>query len=386
MAVSKKDYYEALGISRNASEDEIKQAFRRLAVKHHPDRNPDNKKASEEKFKEISEAYEVLSDAQKKAAYDQHGHEGVGFGHPGGFQWQDFTHTQDLNDIFGGGGLEDLFASMGLGDIMGGARGGRRGAGAGANLEYSLTLELAEAATGKEVPVTFHRKEECSACKGQGTKSGSSRTTCSDCKGQGQVRISQGIFVMASTCPRCRGEGSVIKDPCASCRGQGRVSAERKVTVKVPAGIDSGMRLKLSGEGEAGVRGAPRGDLFVLVRVKEHLFFHREGQDIICEVPVSMTQASLGCELSIPTLSGQVTMKIPAGTQPGQVLRLRGRGMPSVHGGGKGDQLLQIRVEIPAKLSAAQKQLLEQFSKEGDNTTFPGIHKFWDQAKRWMGH
>ena len=377
MPVAKKDYYEVLGIAKGASADEVKQAFRRLALKHHPDRNPSNKKEAEEKFKEISEAYEVLSDSQKRSAYDQYGHGGVesAFRH-GNFSWEDFTHFQDLNDVFGSGGLEELFSSFGLGGGFGsgaGRRSGREGARAGADLEYLLRIDLADAAAGKEIPISFARREECSSCRGQGSKGGAGRSTCPDCQGRGQVRFSQGIFTMATTCRRCGGEGSVVKEACPACRGEGRVRSERRVTVKVPAGMESGMRLKLAGEGEAGLRGGPRGDLYVLIEVKPHPVFERHEADLLCEMPVTMVQAALGSELKVPTLTGAwVTMKIPPGTQPGQVFRLRGRGMPHLRGIGKGDLLLKVNVKIPIRLTPVQKRLLEQFGQSGDNNSFTG--------------
>lgn len=369
MPVAKRDYYEVLGVAKGASADEVKQAFRRLALKHHPDRNPTNKKEAEEKFKEVSEAYEVLSEPQKRSAYDQHGHGGVegAFRH-GNFRFEeDFTHFQDISDIFGGGGLEELFASMGLG---GGGRRAANGRRAGADLEYLLQIDLADVEKGKEIPISYPRREECSACRGQGSKGGAARAACSDCRGSGQVQFSQGIFRMATTCRRCGGEGSMIKDPCPACRGEGRVRSERNVTVKVPAGMESGMRLKLAGEGEAGQRGGPRGDLYVLVEVKDHPFFERHGAELLCEMPVTMIQAALGCELKVPTLAAEsVTMKIPPGTQPGQVFRLRGRGLPHLRGG-KGDLLLRVAVKIPVRLTGAQKRLLEQFGQDGDNSSF----------------
>jgi len=372
MPVAKRDYYEVLGVAKGASADEIKQAFRRLALRHHPDRNPSNKKEAEEKFKEISEAYEILSDPQKRSAYDQYGHSGTegAFRH-GNFRWEDFTHFQDLNDVFGGGGLEELFSSLGLGGLFGEGSGGRRAGGGrgGSDLEYLLELELGDVATGKEIPISFHRREECTACRGQGNKGGAARATCPDCQGRGQVRFSQGFLTMATTCRRCGGEGAIVKDPCPACRGEGRVRSERKLSVKIPAGVESGMRLKLSGEGEAGDRGGQRGDLYVLIRVHEHSLFQRHGADLACEVPVGMAQAALGCELKVPTLSDAVTMKIPAGTQPGQLFRLRGKGLPGLRGG-RGDLLVQVKVEIPSRLSAEQKRLLEQFQQHGDNNSF----------------
>jgi len=387
MPVAKRDYYEVLGVAKTASADDVKQAFRRLAMKHHPDRNPaENKKEAEEKFKELSEAYEVLSDPKKRAAYDQYGHHGVegAFRH-GDFSWEDFTHFQDVSDIFGGTGIEDIFASFGLGDIFGGRsrRRGSHGEQDGADLEYVVEVELADVLHGKEIPVAFQRKEACDSCKGQRSKVGTRPETCPDCRGQGQVRISQGFFTMATICRRCRGEGTIIKEPCPACRGEGKTQKQRSLTIKVPPGIESGMRLKLAGEGETGARGGARGDLYVLVQVKPHPFFQRQGANLFCEVPITMVQATLGDELKVPTLSGTVTMKVPAGTQPGEVFRLRGKGLPGIRGSGSGDQMVRVSVEIPTRLSAAHRRVLEEFGKVGDNNTFPGIQKFWDEVQRW---
>lgn len=382
MPVAKRDYYEVLGIGKSASADEIKQAFRRLAMKHHPDRNPSSKKEAEERFKEISEAYEVLSDAQKRAAYDQYGHQGVegAFRH-GNFTWEDFHHFEDISDIFGG--LGDLFSSLGLGEVFR-SQTRTRGAGrSGADLEYLLEVDLADVLNGKEHPLTFQRRELCDSCRGSGSK-GTGRVSCPECEGHGQVRVSQGFFMMASTCRRCRGEGTIVKDPCPACRGEGRRMAQRHLTVKVPAGVESGMRLKLGHEGEAGIRGGERGDLYVLIQVKPHPFFVRQGEHLACEMPVNMVQAALGSEVKVPTLTGTVTMKIPPGTQPGELFRLRGKGLPSLRGGGKGDQLVRVMVEIPAHLSQHQRRALEDFWKLSDNGVFPRIQKFWDQVTRWM--
>lgn len=384
MPVAKRDYYEVLGVEKNASAEEIKKAFRRLALKHHPDRNPTDKKASEERFKEISEAYEVLSDPQRRSAYDQYGHAGVegAFRH-GNFTWEDFTHFEDISDIFGG--LSDLFETFGLGEIFG-ARGGRRASVRGPHgrdLEYLLTVELKDVATGKEHPIAFHRRQICHDCRGEGTKGGAARATCTDCRGQGQVTLSQGFFTMASTCRRCHGTGGVIKDPCPRCHGEGLVLEERNLTVKVPPGVDTGTRLKLSGEGEAASRGGRRGDLYILIQVARHPIFQRQDGDLLCEVPINMVQAALGCELKVPTLEGTAMMKVPAGTQPGQLFRLRGKGLPSLHGAPRGDQLVRIAVEIPSRLTASQRALLEQFLKAGDEGSFPGIQKFWDRIKNW---
>ena len=385
MPVAKRDYYEVLGISKGASADEIKQGFRRLAMKHHPDRNPDNKKEAEEKFKELSEAYEVLSDLKKKAAYDQYGHAGMegAFGHAGGFKWEDFTHQEDLSDIFGN--IEELFGSFGLGGVFGGRSGRGRASGDGADMETLVEIELPDVLTGKEIPLSFRRGEPCSACKGEGAKPGTKRENCPDCGGRGQVRMSQGFFVVNTICGRCRGQGTFIKEKCPSCRGEGRVSGERKLTVKIPPGVATGMRLKLNGEGEAGARGGSRGDLYVMIQVKPHPFFHRDGQNLICEVPVSMTQAALGCELKVPTLEGSATVKVPAGTQHGETLRLRGMGLPSLSSNSqRADQLVHVLVEIPAKLSSQQRRLLEEFNQISDNASFPAVEKFWNGVKRWF--
>lgn len=380
MPVAKRDYYEVLGIDRAASADQIKQAFRRLALKHHPDRNSSNKQEAEERFKEISEAYEILSDPQKRTAYDQYGQEGLSgaFRH-GNFSWEDFSHFDDLNDLFGAG-VEDLFASFGLGGLFGTrGRGRRRGSERdGADLEYVLDLELKEVLQESERGIQFRRRELCQDCGGRGTRRADGRQPCPDCQGTGQRRFTQGFFTMATPCSRCRGEGEVLKDACPSCRGQGLVLVERKLTVKVPAGVDSGMRLKLSGEGEAGLRGGARGDLYVLIRVRPHEFLRRDGTDLYCEMPIRMTQAALGCEVEVPALTGTVSMKVPAGTQPGQLFRLKGRGLPSLRGG-RGDQLVRVEVEIPSRLSAAERKRLEEFERLSDKSTFPGIQKFWQR-------
>ncbi len=374
MSVAKKDYYEVLGVPKGASADEIKQAFRRLALKHHPDRNAENKKEAEERFKEISEAYEVLSDEKKRAAYDQYGHGGVegAFRH-GNFSWEDFTHYQDISDIFGGGGLEDLFASFGLGEMF---RQGGRGLAAqrngGADLEYALEVDLQDLTAKTERNVSFQTQEICDACQGKGSRSGAGAAACSDCGGRGQVRVSQGFFTMATICRRCGGQGTVIKAPCPACRGEGRALKERKLTVKIPAGMESGMRLKLAGEGEAGVRGGRRGDLYILIHVRPHPFFRREGRDLLCQMPIRMAQAALGCEVEVPVFEEKVSMKVPAGTQPGQVLRIRGKGMPGVRGEGRGDVLVRITVEIPARLTAEQRKQLEEFDRLSDKKTFWG--------------
>lgn len=384
--MAKKDYYEALGIEKGASADEIKQAFRRLAMKHHPDRHStSNKKEAEERFKEISEAYEVLSDPQKRSTYDQYGPSGVegAFRH-GHFSWEDFTHFQDLGDLFGGAGLEDLFGSFGLGDLFrqGRPSGSRRGN--GSDLEYRLELDLAQVLADSEHNLVFRRKEICSSCEGRGSQSKNGQAVCPDCRGQGQVRVSQGFFMMATTCRRCGGEGTTVKDPCPACRGEGRAAAERKLSVTIPAGVESGMRLKLSREGESGIRGGRPGDLYVLIQIRPHPLFHREGLDLLCEVPISMTQAALGEALKVPLFGERLSVKVPPGTQPGQVLRMRGKGMPGLRGAGRGDLLVRITVEIPARLNAAQRKQLEEFSRLSDKSVFPAIERFREQWKAWI--
>ena len=372
--MSKRDYYEVLGVAKNSSDQEIKKAYRRIAMKHHPDRNPDNKE-SEEKFKEATEAYEVLSDSEKKAAYDQYGHAGVdpqagGFGGgAGGFG--------DFGDVFG-----DVF-----GDIFGGGRGrGRSGPVRGSDLRYDLELSLEDAVRGKTVKIDIPTLVSCETCDGSGAKEGTSATTCGTCKGAGQVRMSQGFFSVQQTCPKCHGRGRVIDDPCGSCYGQGRVKDKKTLSVKVPAGVDNGDRIRLAGEGEAGPEGGPSGDLYVQVRVRDHEIFERDGRNLYCEVPISIVDAALGGEMEVPTLDGRVKLKIPEGTQTGRLFRLRGKGVISVRGGGAGDLLCRVIVETPVNLNNDQKELLRQLKDglEGDKHSprstswFEGVKKFFD--------
>src|SRR3989338_2967512 len=380
----KRDYYEVLGVGKTASADEVKKAYRTLALKHHPDRNPESRKEAEEKFKELSEAYEVLSDAQKRALYDQRGHAGVsGAFHDGGFQWSDFSHAQDLSDIFGGG-LDDLLAQFGLSGAFGGgrARGGEPGA--GADLAYQIEVELRDVLAGTERTVEVRRPEVCQICHGEGAKPGTRRSACSQCGGRGQVRVQQGFFVMAAACPRCRGEGAVIAHPCSACRGEGREAAEQTIHVKIPPGVDDGVRLRLGGEGEAGVRGAPRGDLYVMGRVRPDEFFQRHGQDLACEGPNTIPPAALGGEVELPTLEGKAHLKIPAGTQSGKVFRLRGKGFPPLRGSGRGDQLVQVMVETPTHLTPAQRTLLEEFAQASHQDNTPQLHSFLERMRRWL--
>jgi len=370
--MSKRDYYEVLGIAKDASADELKKAYRRLAMKHHPDRNPDDSEA-EAKFKEAKEAYEVLNNSQKRAAYDQYGHAGVdpsggGMGGMGG---------QGFGDIFG-----DVF-----GDIFGGGRRGQAGPYRGADLRYELSLSLEEAVLGHDAEVRFQSLKECGTCNGDGAKPGTEKKNCTTCGGVGQLRRQQGFFSVQQTCPDCRGEGRIIEEPCEQCHGQGRVQQSRTLSVKVPAGVDTGDRIRLAGEGEAGQAGGPAGDLYVEIRVLPHAVFDRDGSDLSCKVPLSFTTAALGGETKVPTLGGEVTLKIPAGTQSGKVFRLRGKGVKQVRGGGPGDLYCRVDVETPTDLSAEQKDLLEQFQasvEAGGDRHSPRARSWRDNLKEFL--
>jgi len=346
--MSKRDYYQVLDVPRAASEADVKKAYRRLAMKFHPDRNPDDHEATD-KFKEVKEAYEVLSDAQKRAAYDQFGHAGVdgtrGAGGPG------FDPRDAFGDIFG-----DVF-----GDIFGVGRRGRSQVYRGADLRYELELTLEQAVFGANVNIDFATLAECAECGGSGSSKGSKPVTCDTCRGAGQVRMQQGFFTVQQTCPRCNGRGQVITDPCGSCRGQGRVRKQKTLSVKVPQGVDTADRIRLSGEGEAGRNGGPPGDLYVEIRVKDHPIFERDGSHLSCEVPVSFATAALGGSIEVPTLGGNATIKIPAETQSGRVFRLREKGIRPVRGGAVGDLFCRIVVETPVNLSRDQKDLLRKF-------------------------
>jgi molecular chaperone DnaJ len=352
--VSKRDYYEVLGVARDAADQDIKSAYRKLALKHHPDRNPGNAEA-EERFKEAAEAYAILADAEKRAAYDRFGHAGVSSaGGAGGF---DPTIFADFGDIFGG--LRDIF---GFGDFFGG--GGRRGGPQrGADLRYDLEISFEESASGMETAVQIPRQEACEACKGTGAAAGTSPTVCPQCAGRGQIRYQQGFFTVAQTCRQCGGAGRVITKACPECRGHGQVARQRKLTVRIPAGIANGQRLRLYGEGEGGQAGGPAGDLYVVVHVQDHPVFRREGDDLFCRVPVTFPIVALGGEIGVPTLTGQEKVTIPEGTQSGQVFRLRGKGMPSVSGRGRGDLHVVVDVSTPKKLTKEQRHLLEQLNK-----------------------
>ncbi len=373
--MAKEDYYKLLKVDRNASEAEIKKSYRRLAMKFHPDRNTgDAAVTAEIKFKEVKEAYEVLSDPKKRAAYDQFGHAGVDSSMGGAHGAESFS------DIFG-----DVF-----GDIFGGGgRGGGRGsyAQAGSDLRYNLELTLEEAVAGTEARIRVPVMVTCDECNGSGAKKGSSPVTCSTCHGQGQVRMQQGFFSVQQTCPTCRGQGKQIKDPCRKCHGQGRVQDTKTLSVKIPPGVDTGDRIRLAGEGEAGERGGPAGDLYVQVHVKEHAIFTRDGNDLYCEVPISFPTACLGGELEVPTLDGKVKLKIPVETQTGKMFRLRGKGVKPVRGGSKGDLLCRVQIETPVNLTKEQKDWISKLDTSltgGGKHHSPQEHSFMDGVKSFF--
>lgn len=360
--MSKKDYYESLGVSRDASDDEIKKKYRKLARKYHPDLNQDNKEEAEEKFKEISEAYEVLMDKDKRARYDQYGHEGVFNQGAGGFQWSDFTHYQDINDIFGdlGGSIFDMF-------FGGGGNRRRSASNKGADLRYDITIDLKDAFKGIEKVISLDKKMGCPECNGSGAKKGTSPKTCPKCNGSGQVQVVRstpfGRFATVTTCDLCRGKGTTVEDPCPKCRGSGIVSGNKKLKVKIPAGIDDGSHIRITSEGNPSTTRGPPGDLYVVVHVKADPRFYREDTELLYEMPISFPQAALGDEVTVETIDGKVKMKIPPGTQHGKVFRLRGKGMPSVRSGRRGDQHVKISIEIPRSLSKEQSQLIEKLGK-----------------------
>ena len=376
--MSKRDYYEVLGVSRDASEKDVKKAYKRLAMKFHPDRTKGDK-AMEEQFKEVKEAYEVLNDAQKKAAYDQYGHAGVN--QQGGHGGQG-----DFGDIFG-----DVF-----GDIFGGGGGGRgrqQRAARGSDLRYNMELTLEEAVRGVSKTIRIPSQCHCEVCNGSGAKSGTKATTCSTCHGQGQVQMRQGFFAVNQACPTCHGKGKIIKDPCRKCHGEGRYERSKDLKVTIPAGVDTGDRIRLTGEGEAGDMGAPSGDLYVQVSVRQHAIFERDGSNLYCEVPISFTHAGIGGEIEVPTLDGRVKLKIPAETQTGRMFRLRGKGVKSVRGGATGDLLCKVTLETPVKLNAEQKELLQQFEASLNNASakkhkpksegfFDGVKSFFDDLTK----
>ena len=373
--MSQRDYYEVLGVNRNSDEGEIKKAYRKLAMKYHPDRNPDDASA-EDKFKEIQQAYAVVSDQKKRAAYDQFGHAGVDSSMGGGGGFGGF------GDVF-----EDIFEN-----IFSGGRGGQQSrAHRGSDLQFNIQLTLEEAATGKEVEITVPRHGTCTTCNGSGSKKGTTPKGCETCNGMGQVRIQQGFFSIQQTCPSCHGEGTIVTDPCSSCHGNGRVRESKKLTVKIPAGVDNGDRVRLTGEGEAGAYGGSHGDLYVQINVKKHSIFERQDNHLHCEVPISFITAAVGGAIEVPTLEGRVTLKIPAETQTSKVFRLRAKGMKSVRGHGQGDLLCKVVVETPVNLSREQKDLLTQLQNSFEeakvnhsprsSSWFAGVKKFFEDMK-----
>jgi len=362
-----------LGVNRGCTEQELKSAYRKLALQLHPDRNPNNPDA-EEKFKEVTEAYAVLADSEKRSLYDRYGHAGVSSAGGGGF---DATVFQDFSDIFG-----EFF---GFGDIFGG--GGRRRSRVqrGADLREDLTLEFEEAVFGTETKVTVRRHEACEECRGSGAAAGKGPVTCRSCGGRGQVRYQQGFFSIARTCPTCQGAGSVITDPCPKCKGGGRVLRQRSVDAKVPAGVEDGTRIRFAGLGEVGEHGGPAGDLYVVLHVKEHPFFERGGNDLHCVIPISVMQAAMGAEIRVPTLEGEHTLKVPEGTQPGTTFRIRNKGVPVLNGHGKGDLFVQVRVQIPAKLTKRQRELLQELEETTRVDNKPQLRSLLGKVKDMFG-
>src|SRR3989475_6089841 len=375
--MAKRDYYDVLGVDRSASEEEIKKAYRKLAVKYHPDKNPGDK-AAEEKFKELGEAYEALSNPQKRAAYDQYGHAAFDARARagGGFRGGGFHDPFEIfREVFGGG-TGSIFD-----ELFGGEHQDPTGPQRGADLRYDMEISFEEAVLGcdKEVPVT--KLDSCESCGGSGAEPGSTTKTCSTCGGRGQIISSRGIFSIAQTCPHCQGAGRVIEKPCKICRGAGRKEKTSKIKLRIPAGVDTGSRLRSAGNGEAGLRGGPSGDLYVVLHVKPHEIFQRDGDDLLCEVPVSFVQAALGAEVPVPALNGSTSIKIPAGTQPGTMFRLKGKGVKNIQGYGHGDLHVRITVEVPTHLSAAQRAKLQEFSELCNGRESPLSQSFFEKAK-----
>lgn len=383
--MAKRDYYETLGVTRGASAEEIKKAYRAKAKELHPDRNKDNPKA-EAQFKEVNEAYDVLKDEQKKAAYDRFGHAafdggmgpGARPGGGGGFQQGDFASA--FSDVF-----EDLF-----GDFMGGRQGGggRQRATRGSDLRYNLRISLEEAFKGLQKTISVPTSVACTACHGTGAEGGAEPVTCPTCAGMGKVRAQQGFFTVERTCPTCGGSGQIVKNPCKACGGAGRTEKERVLNVNIPAGVETGTRIRLAGEGEAGLRGGPSGDLYIFIEVREHAIFQRDGVNLFCRVPVSMTTAALGGEVEVPTIDGgRSSVKIPTGSQTGKQMRLRGKGMPALRGGGTGDMLIELAVETPVNLTSRQKELLREFERLSEDNNpegssfFSKVRNFWGGMK-----
>jgi molecular chaperone DnaJ len=379
----KEDYYELLGVAKTATEEELKKAYRKKAVQFHPDKNPGNKQA-EEMFKKVSEAYEALKDPEKRAAYDRYGHAAFqqgggaprsgGAGAGGGFH-DPFDIFREVFNQGGGGGIFDEF--------FGGGNGGA-GSGRGADLRYDIEISLEEAAHGAEKEISFRKLGECGHCHGSGAEPGSKRVTCPTCHGAGQVTTSRGFFQVRQVCPTCHGTGQRIEKPCAKCHGEGRVNETAKINVKIPPGVDTGNKLRSTGNGEAGVSGGPSGDLYIVVHVKDHEVFERQGDDLFCEIPIKFTLATLGGTIQVPTLQGKATLKIPAGTQSGTTFRLKGRGMPHLRGNAHGDQLIRVNVEVPTSLNAEQRKMLEEFGRVSGDTEEPMAKSFFDKAKKFF--
>jgi len=385
--MAKRDYYEILGVPRNATQEEIKKAYRRLALKYHPDRNPGDKEA-EERFKEVSEAYEVLSDPEKRAIYDKYGHEGlragVGAGGAGPFTGG-FGFEFDLEDAlrtfmrdFGG------FGSI-FDDFFGESTATATGARAGANLRYDLTITLEEAYSGCQKQIRITRHESCPVCGGSGARPGSGKRVCPTCGGAGMVRYTRGFFTVQQTCPRCRGAGEVVEEPCSNCRGEGVVLNTRRITVDVPPGVETGSRLRLAGEGEAGSFGGPPGDLYIVIHVEPHEIFERKGTDIFCEVPIPFSVAVLGGEIEVPTLDGRAKMKIPAGTPSGKIFRMRGKGMPHLRGGGRGDQYVRVVIDVPTNLGSKEKEIIRELAEVEKRKPGPLRRQFLEKVRKLHG-
>lgn len=370
MATAKRDYYEVLGVVRSASAEDIKKAYRQLALKNHPDKNPGDA-AAEKRFKEAAEAYEVLGDTDKRQRYDRYGHAGLN-----GAGVHDFRNTEDImsafSDIFGGGLFGDMFGQR------------RRGPRPGLDIQMRLEIELLEAARGATKPVELKRNETCEECRGSGARKGTVATTCDYCRGQGQVVQSRGFFQLATTCPACGGEGTRVTDPCPGCRGSGKVMSKASLKVDIPPGVDNGMWLQLRNQGEPGDLGAPRGNLRIQIVVRKHPFFERSGNDLICQVPISFPQAALGAEVEVPTLDGTDRLAVPRGTQSGEVLKLKGRGMPDVNGRGRGDELVEIVVETPRKLSARREELLRELADLDHEDVSPRRKSFFEKLRDYF--